>query len=390
MRFVKSSLLALYKKATNYDKKIGVINNGEDNLYPEMVDRYINNSVTAKSCSKLMTNYLVGKGFSDNKRMINGQSLISLTRKIAKSIVRQYGVYVNVHYDGDFRPANFKILPYSSIRKGKADDSQFTGKFLYHKDWIKPKREDIKIFNAYNNKPEVVEAQVMACKGKTIPEKLKNYKGQILYINLEEDYEYALSLIDPIMKDCDSEAQSSLYKNRSLRRGFFGKTLVFTKPLSGDLEDYPNEVEWSRAETERDNFKEVIENMLGAENSGDAALMEIDIHDGEKIDDVISFQDVSSNVNDKMFEYTEASVFKNVLMAFNSVPPALVRPENSVFSASGESIQAMKEVYFNNTEYEREILQGIIDKLLIMIGEDPEELIPLIEIKKVDNANNEE
>lgn len=390
MRFVKSSLLALYKKVTNYDKKIGVINNGEDNLYPEMVDRYINNSVTAKSCSKLMTNYLVGKGFSDNNRMINGQSLISLTRKIAKSIVRQYGVYVNVHYDGDFRPANFKILPYSSMRKGKADDSQFTGKFLYHKDWIKPKREDIKVFNAYNNKPEVVEAQVMACKGKTIPEKLKNYKGQVLYINLEEDYEYALSLIDPIMKDCDSEAQASLYKNRSLRRGFFGKTLVFTKPLSGDLEDYPNEVEWRRAETERDNFKEVIENMLGAENSGDAALMEIDIHDGEKIEDVISFQDVSSNVNDKMFEYTESSVFKNVLMAFNSVPPALVRPENSVFSASGESIQAMKEVYFNNTEYERDILQGIIDKLLIMIGEDPEELIPLIEIKKVDNADNEE
>jgi len=204
-----------------------------------------------------------------------------------------------------------------------------------------------------------------------------------LYVNLEDEYVYALSQIDAVMNDCDSEAQASVYKNRSLRKGFFGKQLVVTRPLAGSLEDYPTPEEYNLAQSERESFKETIKDFIGAENTGDALHVELEFDDSEKLDDVILFKDISSNVDDKIFEYTESSVFKNILMSFNSIPPALVRPENSVFSASGESIYAMQIVYQDNTIEERKELEQLIIYLMSIFYKPLTglSLMPLIEKK---------
>jgi len=392
-RSIKAQLLNLFKKEAEFDPKLMIINNGEKNIYPEKIDRFVNNSVTARSCARKMVNYLVGRGFEDNELKVGKVELLKFATNTANSIVRQYGVYINYHYDANFEISSVKVLPYTNMRKGKKDDEDYNGKFAYYKDWgetnVNP--DEIKWFHTYNPKKEIVEAQVLNEKGNSLAEKLKNYNGQVKYINLTDDYEYALSLVEPVMYDCDSEAQSSLFKNKSIRRGFFGKTLVVTPPLSGSLEDYPNEVEWQNAVSERENFKRVMEDMLGAENTGDMAHIEQELRDGERIDDIFQIKDISSNVNDKMFEYTESSTFKNILMAFNSVPPALIRPENSIFSASGESINAMKLEYMNNTEFERQMLQNIINKVVKAIDSefydarfDDFQLIPIID------ANNQE
>lgn len=383
MRGIKSTLINLYKKATDFDKSTGVVNNGESNDYPEKVDRFINNSVTALSCANLKTNYIIGKGFgSFNDVKLGDSTLLEVARKITKSVVRQNGVYINFHYNANFEPSGVKILPFANMRNGKKDDEKYTGKYGYAENWVGAKKDDVKWFHAFNPKKEVVQAQIQNCKGNTLLEKVKNYKGQVLYINLTDDYEYPLSGIDAVMSDCDSEAQASLFKNKSLRRGFFGKTMVVTRPLAGDLEDYGGDAtQWQLAQTERDNFKKVIQDMLGAENVGDTAHFEFDLQDGEKIDDIIQFKDISSNINDKMFEYTEASVFKNILMAFNSIPPALVRPDNSVFSSSGESIKAMRQVYFDNTEHDRKVVKQIINKITGLLFEETYDLEPLIKIE---------
>ena len=39
----------IYQNLTNFDKKKEIFFNGEDNLYPQRMDRFINNSVTAKT-----------------------------------------------------------------------------------------------------------------------------------------------------------------------------------------------------------------------------------------------------------------------------------------------------------------------------------------------------
>jgi len=382
----KSTIIEVYKKVVKYDKQLNVIKNGEDNLYPERADRFINNSVTAKTCAKIMATYLAGKGWGDADEIITnkakGTKLKKFTENIAISFAKQRGVFIHVNYNANFKPSSFEVLPYTSCRLGKKDDNKYNGKIAVSYKWDEnPKEEDIIYFDVFNPNKKIVESQIENSKGKTFVEKLKNYKGQILYVNIDDEYVYALSQIDPVMNDCDSEAQASVYKNKSLRKGFFGKTLIITKPLLGSLEDYPDEKEWALASSERENFKETIQQFIGAENVGDALHLELQYEDEAGIDKAIFFKDISSNIDDKIFSYTEESVFKNILMAFNSIPPALVRPENSVFSASGESIKAMQIVYQDNTEAERTSLIETVKMLMNLYLEEETELnlIPLIE-----------
>jgi len=382
----KSTIIEIYKKVVEYDKNLGIIKNGEDNLYPERADRFINNSVTAKTCAKIMASYLAGKGWGTADTILTnkakGTSLRKFSDNIATSLAKQRGVFIHVNYNANFKPSSYEVLPYTSCRLGKKDDNKYNGKIGVCYDYEKKiKNTDITYIDVFNPIKEIVKAQIENSKGETFVEKLKNYKGQILYVNIDDEYVYALSQIDAVMNDCDSEAQASIYKNKSLRKGFFGKTLIVTKPLSGSLEDYPDEKEWALAESERKNFKETIQKFIGAENVGDALHLELQYEDEAGIDKAILFKDISSNIDDKIFSYTEESVFKNILMAFNSIPPAIVRPENSVFSASGESIKAMQVVYQDNTESERSVLIQTVKKLMDLFLENKTELnlIPLIE-----------
>lgn len=391
---LKASIVDVYKKLTKFDKSVGVIYNGIDNLYPERVDRFINNSVTAKTCSKIMTSYLVGKGWGEinDKIIVNKEEFISLQRftyKLCNSATKQRGAFVHVNYDLNFKPCSYDVLPYSDCRLGKKDDDRYNGKIGLSQDWDKKgvKEKDIDFFDVFNPKEIVVKNQIENTKGDTLIQKLNNYKGQIWYVNFDDEYTYALSQIDAVMNDCDSEAQASVFKNRSLRKGFFGKTLVITKPLSGGLEDYNDEKEWYEAQSERTNFKETIKDFIGAENVGDALHIEMEYDEAEKLDDVILFKDISSSVDDKLFAYTESSVFNNILMAFNSIPPALVRPENSVFSASGESIKNMQIVYQDNTVNERNQIQQTVQYLMSIFCEPVKGLqmeLLIKEIKKIE------
>ena len=389
MKSIKSTLVDIYKKLTNYDDSLGIIANGIDNHYPERADRFINNSVTAKTCAKIMATYLAGKGFGEADTIIvdkkSKTTLQKFTSNIARSLSKQRGVFIHVGYNANYKPSSYKVLPYTHCRLGKKDDLNYNGKIGVSDKWeeAKLKKEDISFLNVFNPKEEVVRSQIEAIKGETLIDKVKGYKGQILYVNLEDEYVYALSQIDAVMNDCDSEAQASVYKNRSLRKGFFGKQLVVTRPLAGSLEDYPTPEEYNLAQSERESFKETIKDFIGAENTGDALHVELEFDDSEKLDDVILFKDISSNVDDKIFEYTESSVFKNILMSFNSIPPALVRPENSVFSASGESIYAMQIVYQDNTIEERKELAQLIIYLMSIFYKPLTglSLMPLIEKK---------
>ena len=87
------------------------------------------------------------------------------------------------------------------------------------------------------------------------------------------------------------------------------------------------------------------------------------------------------------------SVFQNILVAFNNIPGGLVRSDNSLFAASGDSIQRMKETYQENTSLERSVLEETINQLTTTLSGFEKEvvLIPLIQvrepIKTEENAN---
>jgi hypothetical protein len=382
---MRLKILDLFKRETNFDKHTGIIQNGDDNMYSERIERATNNSVTAKTACGIMSSYIIGNGFGDDldTTIVNSKKVITLRKflsLISKNIAKQRGVYVHVIYNANYKIDRFDVLPYTHCRKGKKDDNDYNGKILVYDKWDAQKiiKNDIKVFNVYNPNPSIIEAQVNDAKG------WNNYKGQILYFNFDDEYEYALGTVDTVLSDCDSETQASIYKNRSLRKGFFGKTLIVTKPLSGSITDYASPEEWHKAENERDAFKKTAESFLGAENSGSLLHVELE-HNEESLDNAIKVEQIASDINDQMFQYTEESVFKNILMAFNNIPTGLVRSDNALFAANGDSLQVMKETYQQNTEYERNSVEELVRFLMKSFKDDLGDLriIPLIDVQEV-------
>jgi hypothetical protein len=383
----------LAKRLIKWDKSLEVYRNGVDNAYTERTDRLINNSVTAKMASGIMQQYLIGKGFGESDdSIINSdteQTLIDFSEDVCESLVENRGVAIHFNYivdkETNLKPINPEVIPFNTARLGKKDSKKYSGKILLHDDWVceRIKAESASVFDVFNNNQDVVKAQVKAAGGIT------KYKGQILYISYDKKYYYPLSRIDSVMNDCDSEAQASVYKNQLLRNGFFGKTLVVTRPLiDSDVEEYKlvdganvRNPEYHRMQSEADKTKETIEKFLGAENVGGAMMIELE-HNGQSFDEAIMIKQIESKIDDKMFEFTENSVSKNILMAFCNIPVSLVKsPDSALLGNSGEALREAKKSYWENTEKERNKFVALINRVLSVMSTEMEiNIIPLIDV----------
>lgn len=365
---MKVDILQIVKNVVKWNDKLEIYTNGEDNLYPERIDRLINNSITAKMASDLMLQYVIGNGLgnADNYKVSDKQKLIDFASDIAEDIIKQRGVFIHFDYNLNFEPVNPKVLPFERCRVGKKDSNDYNGKILYKVDWNYKKEKAIP-FDVYNSDKTIVEYQLKKAGS------IQKYKGQVLFINLDRNYIYPLSRIDAVMNDCDSEAQASIYRNQLLRKGFFGKQLIVTPPLIENNEPEfvtdPNgvlrrNIEWQRKEDEATRVKNVIESFIGAENAGGAMLMQLPDFEG-KIDDVFQIKRIESELDDKMFEYTENQTSKNILMAFNNLPVGLVKsPDSALFGNSGESLKAMQYMYWKNCDKDRKIVETIINDIV--------------------------
>lgn len=379
---MKASINEIAKRTTQFDKNLGVIANGSENSYPEKSERFILNSVTAKMAAGVMASYLAGAGFgADDNIKVNskGLTLKKLSQTIAKSFSKQRGAFIHFNYNALFEPIGVRVLPYTDCRLGKKDDNEYNGKIVVLKDWVGATKRDVadkgRVVDVFNPDKGIVAAQIEAAGG------INNYQGQIWHVNLDEEFVYALSQIDSVENDCDSEAQASIFKNRSLRVGFFGKTMVVTKPLSGNLEDYDTPEHYQLALSERDAFKGTIDEFISADNAGGVLHIELD-QDGDDLNDAIKFENIASDIDDKLFEHTEKSVFQNILVAFNNIPAGLVRSDSALFSASGDSLQIMKETYQENTSLERSVLEETVNVITNIIPKINKSvvLMPLIPI----------
>jgi hypothetical protein len=365
---MKVTVFEIVKRLVTWDKKLEIYQNGADNLYPERIDRLINNSVTAKMASEMMVQYVLGKGFgeADNFKVNDSQKLIDFAIDLADSLVRQRGIAIHFDYNLNFEPINPKVLDFTKVRLGLKDSKQYNGKILFKNDWSNNK-EDAVIFDVFNKSDKIVQAQIEKAGS------IEKYKGQVLYINLDSRYFYPLSRIDAVLNDCDSESQAAIYKNMILRKGFFGKQIIMTPPLISN--DEPEMVlndagalvrnrEFAKRQAEADEVKKTIESFIGSENAGGALMIESpDFING--IDTIFKIQTISSDLNDKMFEYTENSVSKNILMAFNNLPVALVKsPDSAMFGNSGASLLEAKKMYWENTSKERNKLETIVNDIV--------------------------
>jgi hypothetical protein len=178
---IKTTLLSIYKKVVEWDKKLEVYKNGEDNAYPERMERFRNNSVTASMSSNTMIQYLLGKGFGEaNNIKIGNLKLIDIADDVARDIVDNRGVFIHVNYDANFDVSDFSVIPFNQCRIGLKDSKLYNGKILTYHDWsAKIDKNKVSIIDVFNNDKTVVAYQVEKAGG------IDNYKGQIMYYNMD-------------------------------------------------------------------------------------------------------------------------------------------------------------------------------------------------------------
>lgn len=401
MKLVAVKLFELAKRLIKFDKQLGVYHNGIDNNYPERVERIINNSATAKPAVKLFRKYIVGKGFDSlNNFIVHDVKAITLRKfltKLANSYAYHNGAFIHVNYNLNFKIKSLDVLPFGSCRIGNKDDKQYNGKIILYNNWdeLNGKIDKTKFISidVFNPSSKVIKAQIKKAGS------IEKYKGQIFFFNPEETI-YPLAHIDNVIDDADSEKMSSVFKNTSLRKGFFGKKIVITPPMIGEelrtddklLSD--DQLSQKRyIETERENFKKSMQSFIGADNADGMLHLEMEF-EGDDINKTMSFIDVNTNINDKLFEYTEKSTANNIRKALGNIPSILIENnESSVFGNSGEMLKQAKLFYQDQTEEDRDTLETDVLKPLLKLFQDfiiPEDGLKIIPLIDTDTSNRTE
>ena len=399
-KIIAVKLYELAKRLIKFDKQLGVYHNGVDNNYPERVERIINNSATAKPAAKLFRKYIVGKGFGVlvNDFIVNKNKFITLRKfltKLAHSYSYHNGVFIHVNFNLNFKIISLDVLPFSHCRIGKKDDKDYNGKIVIYDNWDAVDgpidKKKFELIDVYNLNENVINKQIEKAGG------IQKYKGQIFYFNPDTTI-YPLAHIDNVMDDADSEKMSSVFKNTSLRKGFFGKKIVITPPMVGeDLRrplDQLTEDELSlrrQSETERTNFVNSMQSFIGADNADGMLHLEMEF-EGDDIEKTIKFIDVNTNINDALFKHTEISCANNIRKAYANIPSILIEnTDNSVFGNSGEMLKQAKIFYQDQTEEDRDTIETDILKPLLSNFEKFEmpinglQILPIIDIITTSN-----
>ena len=404
-----AKLIELPFRNTLFNKSLKVIFNGEENDYPDRIARLVPNSITTKQCAKLFRQYLTGKGFEGiNKKLVNSKKKIkffSFFNRYNGQYATHNGVAVHVQYrlelkDGESMAVKdrFEVIPFEAVRKGQKDDRDYNGKFAMSKkrNFLKGvKKGDLIWCYAYNSNSDVVKKQIEDSGG------IGKYPGQIYFFNPEEG-DYPLAHIHSVMNDADSEMRSSVFKNKSLRKGFFGKNILVTTPMidpdlsTRDITNLKDEeaADLLHQKKERKDFYESAKGFVGVENHEGLMIMEVE-HEGD-IDKVFKHIEIPTNINDKLFAYTESSVSNNIRKAYNNCPRILVdnAEVKGVFGDSGKMLVEAKKYFQDQTEEDRMLIFEAMEELFDGfdgIDFDSTKFLPLVDAtkpKKQEDGNN--
>lgn len=402
-KLIAVKLFELAKRLIKFDKQLGVYHNGLDNNYPERVERIINNSATAKPSAKLFRKYIVGRGFAGslNDFIVNKDNDITLRKFLAKlghSYSYHNGAFIHVNLNLAGKIISADVLPFGHCRIGKKDDKNYNGKIIIYDNWDeldgKVDKKKFEVIDVYNPDVKVVEAQIKKAGD------ISKYKGQVFYFNPDPTI-YPLAHIDNVLDDADSEKMSSVFKNTSLRKGFFGKKIVVTPPMIGEdlrkpLELLSDEERLEKAyvENERTNFRNSMQSFIGADNADGMLHLEMEF-EGDDIEKTIKFLDVATNINDALFKHTETSCASNIRKAYANIPAILIenQGEGAMFGQSGEMLVQAKMFYQDQTEEDRDTIETDILKPIFSNFEDftmPSEGLKILPIIEATSSNKTE
>jgi len=354
---MKSKVVEQYKqeKKDVFNKRFGVIFNGEDNLRPTIIENLIDSSPTALQCANLYQTFLGGGGFElDFNEVDLSQdfwdtiSPDDLLFDICEPISRHQGVFIHVQYNALYEKVGFKVFPYSLCRIGKKDSNNFSGKVVVSPNgWGKNiKIDEVQTYDVYNPRPNVIQAQVERDGG------WENYKGQILFFKMSNKYDYPKPLIESSYLFADVENKMGQFFNATVSRGFNDVTIVRHRAFE--------------SQRDKENFYNDIKEVTGVENSSSALIIEDDWDDESTSKDQgnVRFDKISSDQKPDRYAHFESSSANFIRKAYKGIPPQLVDYVSGKLgnSSGGDIIEAQK-VYNKLTSQDRARIEKLFKEL---------------------------
>lgn len=363
---MKLSLVDLPKREVRPAKKnsLPYITNGENDDYPTQVEGLVNASATAKSCAGVVADFISGQGFLFEKTLreearqsgqrfdksalyINPKKETpnALLKKVARSLAYQRGVFLHINYNALFQKTSVQVLPYKYCRLGASDSNEYRGKILYWNNWdgASFEKKDVQVFDTYNPDPQIIQAQVEASGG------WQNYKGQILFLNLDRNDTYPLAYADTCLLDCESEMQSAIFSRNSFRKGFFGQYIAFTSPFE--------------SKSQKEAFSETLQAGVGVDSEQSIMLVETQFSE-DALNKTFQLEKIESNINDKLFSYTDQKVANNIRKAYSNVPTVLIDyVEGKMGNTSGESLLQAQRFMQAQTQDERSEVEELFEEV---------------------------
>src|SRR5690625_638383 len=359
-----ASIVELFSRKIDFVESDQIYTNDDDNLYPNRVEVIERNSPTASSASKKLFSFIVGKGFADKSlndfvvNKITGLTGYGFLRKLANSIKTHQGAYIHVNYDVDGEVNHLDVLKYANVRMAKTDSFGYKGNFFY-RDWneskgrssglFKKENAKGKWFYAYNRKLDVIREQRLndTPDGDAV-DLIKNYRGQVYFLNLEDDEIYPHAFLHSALNDADSEFRMGVYRNTNLRSGFLDKTMLV-----------PNGLE----EESFEEFKKKVSEWMGAENT-DSIFLFSPTEELSNPKDFITTITLKGSYDTDRFKNDEVAFANNIRKSYLTIPSILIEPQEGMFTQSGEALLQAIEYYNKETSFIREAISEVMKDLL--------------------------
>ncbi len=284
--------------------KLGIYSYDQDNAYPQRMQVIASASGTTKRCINTYMRFLVGKGFADldfwkQKISRRGLRVDGLLRKCIKDYALLRGMAIHINYNILNERVEWRYIPYSFCRLGNEDHP---GKIAVYNDWGRTKKrkiepEDIDYIDGYNPDPAVIEKQIKQAGG------AGKWKGQILWMS-DDEMDYPLSSIDPVIEDVQSDAETKYFRYRSLHTNFMPSHVLVTDK--------------SESETAKHSFANNLKTFQGSKNS--LKILWVEKMSPNQTVDLKRFDMLDT---DKMFEVTNRTIKDSIIENFG-IPSILL------------------------------------------------------------------
>lgn len=351
---MKSQIVEDHKdeKRQTFNKRFGIYHNGDDNLYPLVVENLYKRSPTAKRAANMQANFLSGGGFTqdfgdivisryNNKEVTPNSLLFQSVIQASK----QEGFFIHVQYNSNLKPISYKSIPYNLCRVGKQDDDLYSGKIVISpKGWGRyVKKEDVKAYDVFNDNLKVVQEQVKKSGG------IQKYLGQIMYFKFDDEGIYSESLIDPVAAYCNTEYKMGLFFDSMVSNGFTDITVAYHKET-----DNPQDVV---------DLKNNLHEVKGIQNANKTIMMQSSwLNDPEKDGNVV-IKKIETDIKPDRYKYFDEASEEKIISA-HEIPLQLIKLVSGKLGAtSGEDLKMWQAIYNTRIAPKKTKIEGAFSRL---------------------------